>query len=323
MCELDVMWHQMKMFREMNEPQVLKKSVTINPEFFCPCGGRRESSYPENTLVCTLCGVVDQYYITDEAEWTSNVDETGKVNDASRCGAPRDLERFSAQWGGSSILTGAKTYRDRKIAKINFHMSMNHRDRALYHAYKGMDEIAKDKLKLPDNIIRAAQIMYRKFNEEKLTRGAVRIGIKANCILHACKMNSVSRTTHEVATAFGIPTKDISRTSQMFMENLPITATQEKPIMTRPADLCPRLLQEFSFEGERRKMSAKCIKMCNHIENCVKLMGKNPTSIAYVVIMKELGITKNKMCETCKISPPTLNKIELLVNQYLEDKPYE
>jgi transcription initiation factor TFIIB len=323
MCEIDVMWHQMKMFRKMNEPEVeIKKTAANNPDF-CSCGGMKQLAYPENTPVCSKCGVVDEHYTINEAEWSSNVDETGKVNDAARCGAPQDLDRFSSQWGGSSIITGGKTYRDRKLAKISFHMSMNHRDRALYHAYKGMDEIAKDKLKLPDGIIRVAQIMYRKFNEEKLTRGAVRTGIKANCILYACKINNISRTIHEVASAFGIPTKDISRTSQMFTENLPATNESPHPIMSRPADVCPRLLQEFSFEGERRKMSAKCIKMCNHLEKCVKLMGKNPTSIAYVVIMKELGITKKNMCETCNISPPTLNKIELLVDKYLENNPYQ
>ena len=329
MCEIDVMWHQMEMFRKMNEPRVeIKKTATNNPDF-CPCGGRKELAYPENTPVCTACGRVEEHYILDEAEWSSNVDETGKVNDAARCGAPKDLELFSSQWGGSSIMSGGRTYRDRKLAKINFHMSMNHRDRALYHAYKGMDEIAKDILGLSENIVRSAKIMYKNFNEEKLTRGAVRTGIKANCILHACKMNSASRTTQEVANAFGIPTKDISRTSQMFMDNLPekfkvTTTTQSKEtIITRPADVCPRLINELPIEGERRKISAKCIKMCNHVEKCVKLMGKNPTSIAYVVIMKELGIPKSKMCELCKISPPTLNKIELIMNKYLEDKPFE
>lgn len=314
----------MEMFRKMNEPPVEIKTAAKISEFFCPCGGRKEIAYPENTPVCTSCGLVEEGYIADEAEWTSNVDESGKVNDASRCGAPKDLELFSGQWGGASIMTGGKTYRDRKIAKINFHMSMNHRDRALYHAYKEIDEIAKDKLKLADSIIRSAKIMYKNFNEEKLTRGAVRTGIKANCILHACQMNDASRTTQEVAAAFGIPTKDISRTSQIFMENLPekFKENPKQKLMTRPADVCPRLVQEFEFEGEKRKMSAKCVKLCNHFDKCVKLMGKNPTSVAYVVIMKELDIPKNKMCEMYKISPPTLNKIELIMNKYLEDNPY-
>lgn len=328
MCEIDLMWHQMDLLRKMNEPKVekVKKSATMNSEFFCECGGVKQIAYPENTPVCTSCGRVEEMYTSSEAEWISSVDETGKVNDASRCGAPTDTALFSAQWGAGSAIVGGKTYAARKLAKINFHMSMNHRDRALYHAYKEMDEIAKDKLKISESIVRSAKIMYRKFNEEKLTRGAVRAGIKANCIIHACKVNGVARTTQEVAAAFGIPTKDVSRTSQLFRETFQIVEPkqeQPKTIMTRPADVCPRLLQEFSFEGERRKMSAKCIKMCNHVEKCVKLMGKNPTSIAYVVIMKELGVTKSKMCELCKISPPTLNKIELIVNKYLEDNPYE
>jgi hypothetical protein len=32
------------------------------------------------------------------------------------------------------------TYENKRMAKINFHMSMNHKDRSLFHAYRDIDE---------------------------------------------------------------------------------------------------------------------------------------------------------------------------------------
>jgi ribosomal protein L32 len=49
-------------------------------------------------------------------------------------------------------------------------------------------------------------------------------------------------------------------------------------------------------------------------------MGKTPTSIAAVIILKTLGeyTTKHEVCDKCGVSLPTLNKIETIMNKYLE-----
>jgi transcription initiation factor TFIIIB Brf1 subunit/transcription initiation factor TFIIB len=184
---------------------------------------------------------------------------------------------------------------------------MNHRDRALFHAYKDIDEAALNNLELPQTVVRDAKIMYRKFNGEVLTRGAVRTGIKANCVFYACKANNVPRTTKEIADAFGIPTKDLSRTSQTFKDT--IFGKSERP---EPTVQLTR----------RRQWRVKCIKFANLLDDCVPLMGKTPNSIAAVVIYKVLGdsMSKHDIIQKCGISMPTLNKIEQLVNKHLEDK---
>lgn len=327
MTELDAIWNQFEVFRKTHQAPVEKKLAAKDPTYFCKCGGTKEIG-EDHIPVCTSCGIVDKNYIDESAEWISNVDETGQVNDGARCGAPKDTELFSEQWGASTIIdTRGASYAVKKMARLNFHMAMNHRDRALYHAYKGMDEVARENLKLQDNVIRNAKIMYRKFNTEKLTRGAIRSGIKANCILAACKIGGCSRTTKEVADAFGIPTKDISRTSQLFRETIMGTTsgaqTETAPKITKPVDVYPRFLNKFSCEN-KRKISAVCNKMCLHIEECVELMGKSPTSVACVVVMKTLKLTKQEMVSVCgsDTSIPTLTKIEKIVNKYLEAKPF-
>jgi hypothetical protein len=63
--------------------------------------------------------------------------------------------------------------------------------------------------------------------------------------------------------------------------------------------------------------------MADDLQSCVQLMGKTPTSVASVIILKVLKefVTKGTVCQKCNISLPTLNKIEVLVNKYLENKP--
>ena len=311
---IDTIWS------EYEEAKPVLQTVSVRPVSFYECrecGGPKVFS-GDGLPCCSQCGLCDAIFIDDSPEWMSGVNEDGSVTDGARCGAPKDTQLFSEQWGSGSIICtkGAKTAMKR-LATINFHGSMNHRDRALYHAYKNIDEIAKDVLKLPDSVSRDAKLLYRKFNGKKLTRGAVRVGIKANCILYACKLSKVPRTTKEIADAFGIPTKDISRTDEIFKET--IFGDDRKSTVTRPHDVIHRLLNEFNLE-DKRKTKMKCIRLAEQLEQCVALMGKTPTSIASVVILKVLGDLTNKqdICKRCAISLPTLNKIELIVNQYLE-----
>ena len=200
---------------------------------------------------------------------------------------------------------------------------MNHKDRALFHAYKDFENACSRNLGLQENVIRDAKILYRKFNTEKLTRGAVRTGIKANCVLYACKINKVSLTTKEVADAFGVPTKDVSRTQAIFKEHISKEVKQKSNsvVCTTPTDVIYRLLNEFDI-SDKRMWRVKCIKLAETIQDCVELMGKTPSRVGSVIIYKVLGdmFSKSVICEKCKVSIPTLNKIEGIINRHLEDK---
>lgn len=322
MTEISAQWADFELLRSQDQSAAIIKETT-KKDFMCKYCDGVQIFNGDGLPTCTSCGIVE-YYIDDGAEWVSNVDETGKVSDPSRCGAPKDLELFSEQWGSSTIMkpSGRATWAQKRIARIGFHMSMNHRDRALYHAYQDIDAGAKDMLKLPDNVVRQAKIFYRKFNESKLTRGAIRNGIKANCVMYACKLGNVPRTTKEIADAYGIPTRDISRTHDIFKQQFSETNKNHPEVstITKPVDVVNRLINNFlSGNTETRKLIMKCRKLCEKLENCVELMGKTPNSIASVVILLMLKPTKKEVCQNCGISMPTLNKIESVVKNYLEE----
>jgi transcription initiation factor TFIIB len=317
---LDEAWAHFEQFRELVTPE-----KEINSVYFCKCGGTKVTG-SGNLPVCTTCGTVEGYYIDESAEWTSGVSESGVVSDPARCGMPSDTELFSAAWGAGLVINSkGGSYAIRRMAKISFHNSMNHKDRALFHAYKDIERAALTHLNLPSPVIRDAKVMYKKFNADKLTRGAIRAGIKANCVLTACKLANIPRTTKEIADAFEIPSKDISRTSQMFRDTLlGITegAVESPQKITKPCDVLPRIFNDFKMdETVKRKMASQCRKICTRLEPCGELMGKTPNSIASAVILVVLDgqVSKAEVAAICKISAPTLNKIEIIVKKYLED----
>jgi transcription initiation factor TFIIIB Brf1 subunit/transcription initiation factor TFIIB len=289
-----------------------EKPVDIN---FCrECSGVKVYSR-EGLPTCSECGLIEDRFINESAEWTGGMNDDGKMNDPSRCNGPNpNPELFSQFWGQGTVIATkySSTYEHKRMAKISFHMSMNHKDRSLFHAYKDIDEACHT---LPETILKDAKMMYKKFNEEKLTRGAVRLGIKANCVLYACRMAKVPRTTKDIAEMFGIQSKDISRTTQIFQEN--ILGVTKKNYVTKAFDVMPRLLNSFDVTREER---LKCNKMCSAIEDCIELMSKTPNSVASSIIymVMKTKVSKAEMCEKCSVSVPTLNKIETIIKKHLE-----
>jgi transcription initiation factor TFIIIB Brf1 subunit/transcription initiation factor TFIIB len=311
MEELAAIWSDVD--RLLHKPTIKKP---IDNLYTCKeCKGIKIFS-KEGIPTCSECGLVDNTFIDESAEWTSGATDDGKINDPSRCSGPNaNPELFSQEWGKGTIIStqSSSTYENKRMAKINFHQSMNHKDRALFHAYKDIDEACHT---LPDSVLKDAKMMYRKFNLEKLTRGAVRSGIKGNCVLYACRLSKIPRTTKEIADMFRIQSKDISRTTQLFTETL--LGKTEKNYVTRPFDVMQRLLNSFGVTREQRYA---CNQMCSKLETCSELMSKTPNSVASTIIYIVLkGVfTKTDVCDKCSVSVPTVNKIETIIKKYLEE----
>ena len=322
---MDEIWAEFEQFRQDNQPKVVS---TGNSMYFCECGGQKVQQ-SAGLPVCTSCGLIEKMCIDESAEWTSGANnDGGPVKDMARCGMPNDNELFSEQWGAGLVINSrGASYEVRRMAKISFHSSMNHKDRSLFHAYKDIELAALTKLNLPTNVVRDAKVLYKKFNGEKLTRGAVRRGIKANCVLNACRLSNIARTTAEIANAFDIPSKDISRTAFLFSETILGEANKKTdgPRITRPSDLLPKLFNDFEIDEDvKQKARIKATKLARFLEPCVELMSKTPVSIASVIIVLVLGslVTKKSVCDICKISTPTLIKIQIIVEDYLEKNSY-
>jgi len=273
--------------------------------------------------VCTFCGFDEPCQISQEAEWRSGVSEDGVAHDPCRVGMAAD-PLYSSSWGRATMIT--TNFKNRQkyglAARINFHSSMNHRDRALHKAYGEFETIGKDILKLPPSIISHAKGYYKKFSETVLTRGAVRTGIKANCIFWACKLNKVPRTTTEIATAFGISTNDISRT----FEKATSIINPQKNTIIKPADMVSRIFSSLGIEltRENSKLKMMCCRLCEVVAKCPKLMGKTPNAVAVVVIYRGLlgtpiEVSRDTLADKAGVSVATINKLNTIVKGIMDN----
>ena len=305
--DLSLIWEQVEALRPV-EPECKNN----NPLYFCQCGGVKDA-FDCDLPTCSTCGRCDDQFISDEPEWRGGMNEDGEVSDPSRVGAPTD-DRYSEMWSMGTVMSvrSNASYALKKLARIDFHTSMNHRDRSLFHNYADIEKAGAD---LPKFVLREAEHMYKKFTAEKLTRGAIRTGIKANCLLQACKQNNISRSIAEMALAFNIPTKDISRTAELFREVIvPVTT---KVSVTMASDVAARMLINFTMipDDTRRRLRMQVIRTCKKIQESPELMGKTPKTIAATVIKIILEGTVNiqDICQLCEVSAPTIKKTEQAV----------
>lgn len=274
---------------------------------------------------CTSCGIVDAEYVSEEPEWRTGADNDGP--DPTRVGAPSNLDHFSEAWGTGTRVQGIRYggrnfYEAKKLARRHMHCNSNYKDRNLFHAYEGMDKIGTGVLGLKENVMYLAKIKYKKFNENVLTRGAVRTGVKANCIFQACRELGVARTIHEIAEAFGIPSRDMSRTVEMYNEQLPETDVH----ITSAANVVARIFNQVTHvpDAERGRVRRKIINTCEQIEECIELMGKTPKAIACAVMFHVLAnmghpVSRKDICKICDISGPTLTKIDAIVKAKIQN----
>lgn len=312
MVSFDDIWKQSGFF---SEPSI-QVSDDETSYYMCTCGGLKV--FPVNDLPsCSQCGKMDTEYISEEAEWMTGADCDGP--DPSRCGGPIDSTLFSASWGmGTKITAQYRNTVGKKMSRIHFHMSMNHKDRSLFHAYAELEKVAKEKLGCSNVIIDDAKMRYKEFSEKKLTRGEVRKGIKANCLFLSCKKFGYPRTTKEIADAFGIDTRDIGRTSSILSDTCHDT---EKKKITMPNDIVVRIFENIDDTiDDKSKKIRQCVNICRKIERHSKLMGKTPSGVASAVIYVTLNnISKQSICSSANISIPTLNKIEIIVRELLSE----
>lgn len=303
--KMEEIWNQVHFLSQSSSCE--KNDNSSIQQYICACGGVKTYRYEFPT--CTNCGRVDDFFMSEEAEWIGGAEDE---DDPSRVGAPVDHILYSESWGMGTMIIGRSC---QKMAKINMHSNMNHKDRSLHHAYSQFDHICKGKLKLNDMIVDYAKMMYKKFNSGKLTRGAVRSGVKANCVLYACNEHGVTRTVQEVADAFEIPVKDVSRTSELFGD-----ITGETTGKTQSSDIISRIFNSITFisDSEKGKIRMKVIKACEDAQSNPNLMGKTPKGIASAVIFKTLSnlgfaVDRVFIAKICDVSVPTLTKIEKMI----------
>jgi len=271
------------------------------------CSGRMIEN-AETDMVCSECGLVDSSNgrIDQGADWSSGVTDEG-AKDGSRVGMAANP--LYNTWGSGSKIAKTKgmTTAQKRMAKIDFHLSSNHKDRALHQAYMDIQESCAT-LGISTSTIELAKCFYKRISTKGITRGVVRIGMKANCVYYACKREGVPRTLHEIAGAFGIEPKDISRVANKFRDCLDEEDTEER--VTLASDMIPRLMNEIR-PMTPGKVTYKIVNLCKKIERTSEFMGKVSGGVAGACILYSLqDIEIERIIEATNVSKITLTKLK-------------
>ena len=288
----------------------------------------------EGVLTCPSCGTVDAMSIDEKPEWVSSVNELGvyAADNSSRCDFKKDSNAkllFSQQWGaGTQIRTKwSSSVAHKRMSTINFRLASHHRDRALYHAYVKIDEKAAS---LPDSVRVHAKLFYKRFTELKLTRGDVRLGVTANCIIMACKLAGISRTNAEVADMWGIDVRHVTRTSELVRQTLASDAYRTAHTNTtgttygaKPRELLARIWNRFdtadAITGRERRDAEF---LCTELEGCRSLQTRAPKTIAAAAILISIDrrLDAKIIGARCEVTVPTLLKAVEEAEIYLKEK---
>ena len=302
--------------------KIVDKSKCLN------CDQQLCSDYTNGVFVCLNCGVINEESIFDEqAEWIYNSSDNNGKKDPSRCGAPINqmLEKSSM----STMIGGGNASNFMK--KLHFQMSMDYVERARYHVFEKIQKMAFEKGNLSQNIIEQSKYYYMTLSKRKLSRGIIRQGLIACCILYACKYYNVSRSIKEISEMCEVTVPILNKTSKLFLEimndvlsgnyNNDDTSTRS----TSYKDLIPRFIGKLTLENNIEKKLIKKVKVYDiFIKNCSELECKTPSSIAAGVILygcNELNVSlsKNLISERLSVSIVTINKIHKILQDTIKN----
>lgn len=268
-------------------------------------------------MVCTSCGLVLEESMIDEgAEWLYNVDDNGS-RDPSRCGAPT-MEFFEK----SSMSTRIGGKGNFFMKKIHNQMSMDYVERSRYHVFNLIERWGVQNGKLSQNVINQAKSYYVILSKKKISRGNVRKGLIACCIMYGCKSCGVSRSIKEISQMCDVETSVINKAEKKF-EELMKDDIKFDTVSTNVGDLVLRFLNKLNFDSKMQYNLRNRIMMnYEKINEEPIFIGKTPSAITSGLVSYQLGlenikIDKKELAQTYEVSNVTLNKITNMIKEVL------
>ena len=269
-------------------------------------------------VVCSNCGVVLEESMIDETpEWNYQPDEN-RSKDPSRCGAPT-MEFFERSSMSTKIGGNGSSF----MKKLHNQMIMDYVERARYNTFQIIEKWGKENGNLSDNVVTQAKQYYVKLSQTKITRGNIRKGLIACCIMYACKYCNVSRSVKEIANMCQISVSAINKSEKKFEVIMkPFIDISVNSEHTNVNDLTTRfvnLLDTTVLNNTSRFGIIKSVQdRFNEIKDHPLLIGKTPSAITACLVHfdlqnRKLKIDKKQISQLFSISNVTLNKISAIL----------
>ena len=273
-------------------------------------------------LTCKDCGNTISNII-DGPEWRFYGVNDTKSSDPTRCGMPLNQLLPESSIGTSiSYRGGNNMYRLRKYQQWN---GMPYKERSLLKVFEEISTICK-KNNLPAIIISEANSLYKIVSSTKISRGSNRKGIISACVYFSCKINSVPRSTSEIASMFSITISVMSRGCKKFQEIMQMNKLDINRINKADTICIDDFIDRFCSKLNLSNEDIDNIKSISSLAQLYKLVNENtPPSMAggciYLYIkLSQINIHKKEISDICKISEVTINKCYLKIKNHINNK---
>lgn len=276
--------------------------------------------------VCTSCGDTLPCTLDESPEWMYARSSEEYKRDPSRCGCPLNplLEKSSM-----STMIKSKSYSF--MNKLHHQMSMDHVERSLFHVFEQITRIAIDKANLPTNVIEQAKYYYKIISERKLSRGDIRQGLIACCILYACKYYKVSRSSKEISQICDIKVTLLNKTHKIFIHKMYDILEKDHLFNSQinTNDMIPRYCNSLTLDKDLENILLKKVYLLdNFIKDNSLLDGKTPSSVVcgiiiYICKLNSIHLDKKKFVKEHNISIVTVNKVVKAVESFNIDILYQ
>lgn len=326
--EYESIWKQYEEARQLECPTPHKREDDVYCKG-CDSFTIREDSV-NGILVCTSCGVIKEDYMIDNRGECNFSNGDDKKKDPSRCGVPVNplLEKSSM----STMIQYSNKHHF--MRRLHNQMSMNYVERSRYHVFENISKMGSEIGKLSPVIIDQAKCYYKTVSERKLSRGVIRKGLIACCIMYACKSLNVPRSIKEISAMTNVPVTTLNKTSKLFMKLMgdELQSVKGKDAMLEFTD-STHLINRYCnlLRIPNKQYESKLIREVRRIDNDMKQNGvldcKTPTAITSGIIMYaadklDMNLSKTTISDLFHISVVTINKIVKIITQHYQPKVF-
>ena len=314
--DFEIIENESKMMDKFCEISLSKKQ---NGKKGCECDLKYQVHDNVNgSIVCTNCGIVAEEYIMDNsAEWNFGPDDAMFGKDPARCGCPVNplLEKSSM----STIIGPSKGNKNWFMKRLHMQLSMDYVERSRYHVFEKINKMGTKGNLLP-MVIETAKAFYKKISETKLSRGNIRLGLIACCLMHSCKHHKCPRSSREISEMCEIDISTLNQSVKIFYSIIPDTVPESH---TDTNDLVVRFCNMLNIDKQLEKQVVKDVrKNFIVIEEDGSLLGRTPNAITSALIYISLhnfgyNVNKNLLSKSLNISMVTLNKLIIKIQSII------
>lgn len=299
-----------------------KKNDEFVDEQLCKSCNQREIYLDSNNgmLICKYCGSISEMDLLDQtAEWNNHE----STNDPSRVGCP-----INPLLHKSSMSTMIVSNRHRFMKKLHQQMSMDYVERARYHVFESISKVGGEIGRLPPSVLDQAKYYYKVLSERKLSRGVIRKGLIACCLLHACKAMNVPRSMKEISNITSVSTAVLNKTNKLFLKTMcdviALSSQQEENALscTESQHLIHRYCNHLHLNKKDETLLVRTvIKIDKEIKESGLLDCKTPSAIVSGIIMYactclNINMSKYTISSEFDISVVTINKITKIISNF-------